>query len=364
MMSEIGLTKDDLDTPALWVDLDVLERNIANLASLFKSAGVQWRPHTKGIKTPAIAHQLIAAGAIGITCAKLSEAEIMAAAGLKDILIANQIVGSKKITRLVNLCRQADVKVAVDHPDNVAELGEAASAKGVEVGVLVEVNTGMNRAGVEPGRPTVELSKLVNETAGLRYLGLMAWEGHTLVFEDPDTKVKEIKKAINLLAESVMLCQEAGLPVTIVSGGGSGTYKITPFLAGVTEIQAGGAIFSDMTYQMWGVETEPCLFVRSMVISRPTPERLIFDAGFKALPSWLGRTPKPVGLPHVKSIRMSAEHGVVTLENPDVAVQIGDAVDFIVGYTDMTLFLHDYLYGVRNGIVETVWPILGRGKIQ
>lgn len=363
-MSEVGLNKNELDTPALWVDLTLLERNINHLAHHFQSAGVQWRPHIKGIKTPAIAHRLIAAGAIGVTCAKVSEAEVMAAAGIQDILIANQVVGPKKITRLVNLRGQADVKVAVDNQDNVAELGQAARAKGVEIGVVVEVNTGMNRAGVQPGQPTVALSRMVHETEGLRYRGLMAWEGHTVALDDRETKEREVKKAIALLHENATLCREAGLPVSIVSGGGSGTYRITPFLPGVTEIQAGGAIFSDMTYRRWGVETEPCLFVRSMVISRPTPERLIFDAGFKALPAWADRAPQPVGLPPAKQIRTSAEHGVVILEAPNSQIKVGDAFDFIIGYTDMTLFLHDYLYGVRADIVEVVWPILGRGKIQ
>jgi D-serine deaminase-like pyridoxal phosphate-dependent protein len=363
-MNEVGFKKNELDTPVLWVDLDQLEKNITTLAQLFSSAGVHWRPHIKGIKIPAIAHQLIAAGAIGVTCAKVAEAEVMAAAGIKDILIANQVVGSHKITRLVNLCRQAEVKVAVDSRENVAELGQAATAKGVEVGVLVEVNTGMNRAGVMPGQATLELAQIVCQTAGLRYMGLMAWEGHTVACADPKIKQQEVNKAIGLLAESAALCRQAGLPVSIISGGGSGTYKLTPFLPGVTEVQAGGAIFSDITYRSWGVETEPCLFVRSTVVSRPTADRIIFDAGFKALPAWLGRTPQPVGLSGVKSTVMSAEHGIVTLETPNTEIKVGAAFDFIVGYTDMTLFLHDYLYGLRDGSVEVIWPISGRGKIQ
>jgi D-serine deaminase-like pyridoxal phosphate-dependent protein len=195
-------------------------------------------------------------------------------------------------------------------------------------------------------------------------MGLMAWEGHTVACADPKIKQQEVNKAIGLLAESAALCRQAGLPVSIISGGGSGTYKLTPFLPGVTEVQAGGAIFSDITYRSWGVETEPCLFVRSTVVSRPTADRIIFDAGFKALPAWLGRTPQPVGLSGVKSTVMSAEHGIVTLETPNTEIKVGAAFDFIVGYTDMTLFLHDYLYGLRDGSVEVIWPISGRGKIQ
>lgn len=363
-MSEIGLQKDALDTPALWVELDLLEKNIASLAALFKEAGIQWRPHIKGVKVPAIAHKLIKAGAIGVTCAKLGEAEVMAAAGIEDILIANQVVGPQKIARLVNLRGQADVKVVVDDPANVAALGAAAQAKGVVLGVLVEVNTGMNRAGVLPGQPAVALSRQIHETPGLRYLGLMAWEGHTLVHEDANQKQHEIEKAVGLLAETAALCRQADLPVTIISGGGSGTYKISPFIPGLTEIQAGGAIFSDLTYQKWGVETEQALFVRSTVVSRPTPDRLIFDAGFKSLPAWFGRAPQPPALAAFKDFKASAEHGIVTLTTPDTSIRVGDAFDFVPGYTDMTLFLHDHLYGVRKGVVEVVWEIQGRGKIR
>ena len=364
-MSEIGLTKEALDTPVLWVDLDLLENNIDHLSEHFRSAGVAWRPHIKGIKIPAIAHKMMAAGAIGVTCAKLGEAEVMAQAGVGDILIANQVVGPKKISRLVNLRRQADVKVAVDHPTNVAELGRMAATKGVELGVLVELNTGMNRSGVEPGQATVDLSHLVHQTAGLRYLGLMAWEGHTVSISDPETKQREIERSVGLLTASVEQCRAADLPVEIVSGGGSGSYKITPFLeSALTEVQAGGVIFNDVTYRKWGVETTPALFVRSMVTSRPTPERIIFDVGFKGLPAWSNRSPQPVGLEGVKMVKMSAEHGIVTLEAPNSTIEPGQAFDFMPGYTDMTLFLHDQLYGLRNGIVETMWPIQARGKLS
>jgi D-serine deaminase-like pyridoxal phosphate-dependent protein len=227
-MSDIGLPKEQLDTPILWVELDSLEKNIKSLAAYFQQAGVQWRPHVKGIKVPAIAHRLLAAGAIGVTCAKLGEAEVMAQAGIRDILIANQIVGTPKITHLVHLNQYTDVKVAVDNPLNVAELGQAAMAAGVELGVLVDVNTGMDRTGVAPGEEAVELSKLVHETAGLRYLGLMAWEGHTLGHKDTAVKEQAIHHAVGLLVDSADQCRAAGLPVTIVSGGGSGTYKTTP----------------------------------------------------------------------------------------------------------------------------------------
>ena len=363
-MNEIGLPKDDLDTPTLWVDLDRLERNIESTVKRFRAANLDWRPHIKGVKTPAIAHKLIRAGAIGLTCAKLGEAEVMVQAGIDNLLIANEIVGPRKITRLVNLSQRADIKVAVDNPDNVAQMGQMARAIGSEVGILVEVNSGMNRAGVAPGEAAVELSKLVHEIDGLRYRGLMAWEGHTVGLQDADVKQQEIEKAIGLLTQSAEMCKAAGLPVDIVSGGGTGSYKITPTVpSALTEMQAGGVIFNDVTYRSWGVDTENALFVRTMVVSRPTLDRAIFDAGFKSLPAGR-RTPEPVDLPGATSYKPSAEHGTVILDPPSASPKIGEAFDYIPSYTDSTLFLYNEIYGVRNGIVEAIWPISARGKLR
>ena len=362
-MTDIGRKKNELDTPVLWVDLDLLEHNLDHLTQHFATANVEWRPHIKGIKIPAIAHKMINAGAIGVTCAKLGEAEIMVSAGITDILIANQIVGTAKIRRLIHLRRLADVKVAVDSESNVIELGQAADTNGLEIGVLVDINTGMNRTGVTPGEEAVKLAQLINRTAGLRFLGLMAWEGHTLVHQDPAIKEKEVRKAVNLLADTVQQCQDVGLDVSVVSGGGSGTYTITPFEPIMTEIQAGGAIFSDVIYQSWGVETTPCLFIRTLVTSRPSPHRVIFDAGFKTMPTWIAE-PRPIGIQGIASYSASAEHGVMTLREANTNIKVGDVFDFVVGYTDVTLFLHDHLYGIRNNKVEVIWDVVGRGKLK
>lgn len=362
-MSEVGLPLDELDTPVLWVDLDLLQQNIKRLAEHMREARVQWRPHMKGIKVPAIAHQALDAGAIGVTCAKLGEAEVMVAAGITEILIANQVVGSNKIKRLVNLCRRGNVKVAVDNHANVETLGQAATVHGLEVGVVVEIDVGMRRAGVEPGRAAVTLSNLVHRTPGLRYCGVMGWEGHTISIADPFEREKEVREAVGRLTSTAALCQAEGLPVDIVSAGGSATLNVTPFLPGVTEIQAGGAIFSDLFYRACGVMTKCALFVRAMVTSRPTPERVIFDVGFKGLPPWK-RNPRISNLSKIRSIRMSAEHGTVTLEEPNDSLQIGDMVDFVVGYGDQTVFLYDRLYGVRSGGIEVVWDIAARGQMR
>lgn len=362
-MSEIGLPIQALDTPVLWVDLNHLEQNIATLAGHFQSAGVQWRPHTKGIKVPAIAHQLIDAGAIGITCAKLGEAEVMVDAGIRDILIANQIVGRQKYLRLVNLCRRADVKITVDCTATLAELSSAARDKGVEVGVLIEVDSGMHRAGVQPGAPVLDLARVIVDTPGLRFDGLMSWEGHVLSAETAEAKRLAIQAAIEQLLDSAELCRQAGIPVRIVSCGGSGTMAVTPFLAGVTEVQAGGAIFNDVTYTGWGVSTVPAIFVHSTVTSRPAPNRIICDAGFKTVPAWLNM-PRPLGIDNVVRVATSAEHGIVTLSEPNDTIAVGDTIELIPGYGDATIFLHDFLYGVRDGIVEVIWRIEGRGRLR
>jgi D-serine deaminase-like pyridoxal phosphate-dependent protein len=362
-VNEIGHKKTDLDTPVLWVDLGILTENIAYLAGYFREAGISWRPHTKGIKVPAIAHQATAAGAIGITCAKLSEAEVMVAAGLSDILIANQIVGPAETARLANLCRRGDVKVAVDSEANVEQLGAAARVKGIEMGVVVEVEIGMRRAGIVAGQAVVELARRVQATPGLRFVGLMAWEGHTRGEPDLEKRSVLIQEAIGLLVDSAERCRAAGLPVSIVSAGGTGTYYVTAFQQGVTEIQAGGAIFGEMASQGWGVKTAPALFVRTLVTSRPAPDRIIVDAGFKALPTWHAM-PKPIGLEGVQSIAMSAEHGTLTLSAPNLDLRVGDSLDFIVGYGDETVCLYDQIFGIRDGMVEVVWPIQGRGKVR
>jgi D-serine deaminase-like pyridoxal phosphate-dependent protein len=363
MLCEVGFKLTDLDTPVLWADLDVLESNIAYLAEYLEAAGVSWRPHVKGIKVPAIAHKALAAGAIGVTCAKLGEAEVMAAAGIRDILIANQVVGVHKIDRLVHLSRYADVRVAVDDLSNVAELGRAACARGTELRVVIELDVGMHRAGVAPDGPALEMSRAVHSTPGLRYEGLMAWEGHARAEVDLEKRRQAIETAIALLVRTAEAARTAGLPVNIVSAGGTGTYYVTAFQSGITEIQAGGAIFGDVASQQWGVETEPALYVRTMVTSRPVPERVIFDAGFKALPT-RHSIPRPVGLAGVETLRMSAEHGALTLRSPEPKVRIGDAFDFVVGYGDETVCLHDRLYGVRNAVVEAVWDVQGRGKLR
>ena len=354
--------KQDLDTPALLVDLDLVERNIADMAAFFRGHGVGWRPHTKGQKVPEIAHMEIEAGALGITCAKLGEAEVMAQAGIRDILIANQVVGRRKAERLAALLDHADVIVAVDSLANGEELGAAAQARGKRLRVIVEVDNGMQRAGVAPGAPSVALARRLSALPGLRFCGVMAWEAHCLGRPTGERR-RCCEEAVGALVATARQCREAGLDARIVSCGGTGTFRITAGIEGVTEIQAGGGIFSDVLYESWGIEHPFALTVMSTVTSRPAPERIITDAGRKAMSIDIA-APRPIGIAHVEDVRLSAEHGIVTLSRPDAETRVGDKLQWIVGYGDTTVFLHDEMAATRGERVEAIWPVLARGKIK
>jgi len=362
LMDAVGKPLTALDTPALWVDLERMEANIRYLVAYFKDAGVAWRPHTKGIKVPAIAQKLLQAGAIGITCAKLSEAEVMAAAGIQDILVANQVVGAQKITRLVNLRRQSDVMVAVDNLSNVAEISAAALDAGVRVRVLVEVNSGMDRAGLEPGMGVVDFVHQVMEFPGVQFSGLMAWEGHVVGIADPEEKRRRCEASVGLLVDTAECCRQAGLQVPIVSCGGSGSFPITAHIPGVTEVQAGGAIFGDVTYRKWGAGTQEALCILATVTSRPAAGRAVIDAGRKTMNGEISM-PEAKDLPGIRLVSLSAEHGVLALDDAAPQLQVGDKLSFIAGYGDFTIFQHDQLVGVRDGVVELVWEVQGRGKL-
>ncbi|MGH2560627.1 MAG: DSD1 family PLP-dependent enzyme [Thermomicrobiales bacterium] len=359
----VGCPIDEIDTPALLIDLDRLDRNIARMSAELRAAGVAWRPHCKGHKSPAIAHKELAAGAFGITCAKLGEAEIMAAAGVRDILVANQVVGPIKARRLAALCGQADVIVAVDSIENAREIDAAARAAGTRPRVIVEVNIGMHRAGVEPGAPTVAFSQELAAMEGIRYAGLMGYEGHAMGQADPVQRRAEIERTVRILVDTAEACRATGLPVEIVSASGTGTYQHSTAIAGITEVQASGGIFGDAFYRSLDVPVEPALTILVGVTSRPAPNRIIIDAGRKTLDA-SGIPPTVRDLEGVTLIRFSAEHGNIALDHDACCPRVGDRLVLDVGYHDGVVHLHDRFYGIRNGMVEVVWPIAARGRLQ
>ena len=353
---------DALDTPALLVDLDIMEANIAHVAKTCRAQGVAWRPHFKGHKTIEIARKQIAAGAIGLTCAKLGEAEVLADAGIRDILIANQIVGPAKMRRLTALLDRADVIVSVDSEQNVGELADAVQGKRLRV--VIEVNTGMNRAGVEPGAPAAALADVIARHPALHFVGVMGWEAHTTAIPDAIEKKKAVVAAIALLTESAQACRKAGHDIQIVSCGGTGTLLYCVQQPGVTEVQVGGAIFSDEHYRThYHIDLPQALTVLSTVTSRPTPTRVILDAGKKSM-SMDAALPRPLGFPPVKSLRLSAEHAQIELEAPSDTPRIGDRVALVIGYSDTSVHLHEEIVAMRKGVVEAVWRVAARGKVK
>lgn len=361
--SLIGHPKSALDTPALLVDLDLMEANMARIVAACRAHGVGWRPHAKAHKTPEIAQMQLAAGAIGITCAKVGEAEVMSAAGIRDILIANQIVGAAKIERLIAVATRADTIVCVDSVENARELDQAFRNAGRRLRVLIEVDIGMNRAGVAPGADVVALAREIERCPGLRLVGVEGWEAHVTTMERVE-KERSVPEAIAKLVASARACREAGFAVDIVSCGGTGSFPYCIEQTGVTEVQIGGAIFSDMHYRThYHVDFEPALTVLATVTSRPTPTRIVVDAGKKTM-SGDAAMPEPVGLPPVRAMKLSAEHAKLELERASDAPKVGDKIEFIVGYSDTTVHLHEEIVATRGGRIEAVWPVAGRGRIK
>ena len=366
----IGMHKTELDTPALLIDLDKMEANIQTMADYISTVNAQLRPHMKTHKTPIIAHKQIAAGAIGVTCAKLGEAEAVIHAGVRDVLIANQVVGSHKIARLINLARHSEIMVAVDNPQNVQAISEAAAAKGVTVRMLIEVNIGMDRCGVEPGKPALELANQIRQSPNLKFEGLMGYEGHTVAKPDLKERKANVQEAMQHLIDTKDYVEKHGIEVSIMSGGGTGTFNLTGSIPEMTEVQAGSYIFMDSTYRNVegvGEQFDCSLSVLATVVSRPSTDRVIVDTGLKVLAKEFG-IPQPIGITGVELTGLSEEHGTLKTvgqaSDTNVSLTPGDKLEILPTHCCTTVNLHDRYYGIRNGIVESVWDIAARGKSQ
>ena len=360
----IGLHISELDTPALCIDLDAMESNIAAMAEFIKSRGKQWRPHQKCHKSPAIAQLQLQAGAIGVTCAKVSEAEVMAAGGVKDILIANMIVGAQKLERVARLCQIADPIITVDHYAQAEALSAVCVQHNVRPRIIVEVDVGMERVGARPGADATRLYKGISGFEGIRPVGIMGYEGHLQRVPDPSTKHNQINQAMSVLRHTRDQILAADLCCDILSAGGTGSYQITSDCDGVTELQAGGGIFGDPFYELQcGVEDlTPALSVLTTVVSRPSLTRGVVDAGRKAIAAD-PQMPLLRHYPESTVLQLSAEHGKLDLSGDARDLQIGDRTELTVGYSDFTTMLHDQFVGIRNEHVESVFEIAGRGCI-
>jgi D-serine deaminase-like pyridoxal phosphate-dependent protein len=359
----VGLPIEELDTPALLVDLDLLEANINRMAAFFAKQASGLRPHSKTHKCPQIAHMQIEAGAVGITCAKLGEAEVIARSGITDILVANQVVGAKKIARLIELAKRSDVMVALDDADNAQMISQAALTAGTRVRVLVEIDSGMGRCGVLPGEPTLAMVQKVLELEGLRYSGLMAYEGHCVLEADPEVKKENTLRHLGELFRTKGIVDEAGIESPIISSGGTGTYHITGAHPGVTEVQAGTYATMDARYKENMPEFDNALTVLVTTISRPNAETLITDAGMKAVTPEFGM-PAVVAHPGLEAQSLAEEHGLFSVSDGARAPKVGDTFQVIPGHGCTTFNLHEWLFAHRAGAVEAAWPVAARGKFQ
>lgn len=363
----VGRPLSEVDTPALVSDADAMESNINEMAKFFETVPTALRPHAKTHKSPIVARKQIAAGAIGATCAKLGEAEALQQGGVKDILIANQIVGKRKIARLVRMARHCSVAVAVDNEKNAREISDAAVEAGSTVRLLVEVNIGMNRCGVEPGKDTLELVKKVNNLPGTSFFGFQAYEGHLVMYGTHEERQVAVRDAMAPLIETRRDVEAAGFEVPVISGGGTGTYDITAQIDGFDEIQAGSYVFMDAKYQTVdgpGTQFAPAIYLWSTVVSRPAADRAILDIGLKTASPEMG-LPRILDIDGADTDKLSEEHAIVSLTSDDARqLAVGDQIRVQPGHVCTTVNLHDNYVVARNGVVEAVWRVAGRGRSQ
>jgi 3-hydroxy-D-aspartate aldolase len=381
--AEIGMSLDEVDTPALIVDLDAFESNLRRLADRVRGTGVRLRPHAKTHKCPVIALKQIELGAVGVCCQKVSEAEAMVYGGVPDVLITNEIVGRQKLRRLMSLAGTARVGVCVDDPAQIADLEAAASEAGIDLPVHVEINMGGNRCGVEPGRPAVELAQRIGDTRRLRFAGLQAYHGSAQHLRGYEERRQAIAGAVDKARLTRDLLAGSGIACDNITGAGTGTFEFEAGSGVYTELQCGSYIFMDVYTELqcgsyifmdadYGRNLdrdgapirsfELSLFVWATVMSRPTDDRAIVDAGLKALAFDSG-PPTVWDEPAATYERASDEHGRLAITSATNRLKLGDKVKLVPGHCDPTVNLYDWYVGIRGERVAAIWPITARGAV-
>jgi D-serine deaminase-like pyridoxal phosphate-dependent protein len=351
------VTLGQLDTPALLLDLDAMERNLGKMAGFFSRGPTRLRPHYKNHKCPALARRQIDAGAIGMTCATLAEAETLVSHGITNILISSELAGDRKIGRFVELARQADVKAVVDSHKSAKAIGAAGRATGCRLGVLVNVNVGQNRTGIQPGQPVLELARTVL-AEGLLFRGLMGYEGHVAHQVEGPEKESAYDLAMGTLMNCRRLLEEKGIPVDIVSTGGTGTHHLSPRFPAITEFQAGSYLVMDTEYTNTCKDFECALTVLATVISKTEGERVVVDAGLKSISGEHG-APLVKAREGLRLRKLNAEHGIIDILDASHAPEVGDMLESWAQYSDATVNLHERMYGIRNGKVAEILKLQG-----
>jgi D-serine deaminase-like pyridoxal phosphate-dependent protein len=365
--ARIGDPLEAVEPPALVVDLDAFEHNLDLMANAVRGSGLALRPHAKSHKCPDIAKAQIARGAVGICCQKVDEAAAFVAAGIADVLVTNEIVVPSKIARLATLAQSATIGVLVDDARVVPDLSAAAVHAGGTVHVYVEIDVGAGRCGVAPGEAAVAIAQAANGAKGLRFRGIHAYHGAAQHLRKPGERRAAIERASALAAQTKRAIERAGIECPVITGAGTGTWQLERDSHVYTELQPGSYVFMDADYARNALAPdehafEHSLYVLATVMSVPTAERVVVDAGLKALAV-------DSGLPHVHAARglryakATDEHGVVEVDPSQAHPAIGDRVWLIPGHCDPTVNLYDWLVGMRGQRVECVWPVAARGAV-
>ncbi|MDA1001721.1 MAG: DSD1 family PLP-dependent enzyme [bacterium] len=369
-----GLPVREIDTPALLVDLDAMERNLARMAERLEGTSLRLRPHAKTHKSPLLALEQMARGAVGICCQKLGEAEVMAEGGVPDILVSSEIATPAKLRRLADLTRNASLMAVVDHPRGAEMLSDAMRAAGSEIGVLVDVDVGHGRCGTLPGAPAAALARTVDSLRGLRLRGIQAYQGQAQHVEGFEARRRVYGEAIARIQETITAFDAAGLPCEIRSGGGTGSYRWDIEAGVFNELQAGSYLFMDAHYCSVGgaagplyEDFEPSLYVLSTVVSIPAADRAVVDAGHKSLSTDSG-PPVCLEIEDAPYRPGGDEHGILDLAAAARRPELGQPLLFQPSHCDTTINLYDVYHGIRGGmeagVLERLIPIAARGKVQ
>ena len=363
-----GVTKHDLPTPALLLDLDRLENNLATMSAYAKRASVNLRPHSKTHKCAEIARRQVGAGALGVCAATIYEAEQMAVSGIAGLLITSELVGRNKIARLLRLTKsRPDTMAVVDSAAHAELLSEAAKAAKVDLNILVDIDPVGRRTGIAPGDGAVELAKAVDGLENLNLRGVHGYSGASSHVRGFDPRKEHSTKYMTPVIESFQKMQRDGLPAEIMSGTSTGTYNIDPAM-GMTELQVGSYVFMDVDYRLIGgqggdiyEDFQPSLTVLATVISHNYDDRATVDSGLKSFATDRDFGPEVLGYEGVVYRFAGDEHGILTLENPVPAVKLGDKVELIVPHCDPNVNLYDRMYCTRGDKVVEVWKVTARG---
>jgi D-serine deaminase-like pyridoxal phosphate-dependent protein len=369
-MSErsVGTELDGIDTPAMLVDLPAADRNIERMLGRFRGTPVRVRPHLKTVKSPEFARRMLDAGAAGVCVAKLGEAEVMAAAGIDDILITTELVGAPKLERLVRLIRQHPrVRLVVDSVAGAEALQQALGAAGLGLEVLLDLDVGQRRCGVLPGEPALALAARIARLPALRLVGVQGYEGHLQQLESAEREPR-CRDALAQLAECAAALRAAGHAIQVVTTAGTGTAAIALACAGISEVQPGSFVFMDTSYRRaLGAEFEPALSILTTVISRPRPGEAVVDAGLKSLSTDCGFA-EPKERPGMSYRPAGDEHGILAWSPGALSAapepRVGDRIELLPSHIDTTVNLHDLYHVTSAGRLVAAWPVSARGKVQ